>query len=435
MTDKAAQQACDEAQAAALRQFCHWPFVIVQPKRLGVAVSGGSDSMALLDLMDWQAKQSGFDVFAVSVDHGLRPEAKDECAFVAAFCKSRGIPHTVLTWDGWDGRGNLQARARKARYGLIRDWAERKGVDWIALGHTLEDQAETVLMRLARSSGVDGLAGMPDHMDRDGLRFIRPILSQSRDDLRDYLRHRKIDWCEDPSNEDDSFERVRARRASKVLADLGVDVHALNRVAWHAQSAKWALNHYLFSEVRENGLVKEDRGDLILPERTPTPEFEVPLEIHRRAMNASLQWVNGADYPPRSMSLIHMSAAMMDADQHTLGGCVLTRVKGAKHYMNKLRITREYNAVRSLACPTDQLWDGRWKLDGPHRKSFEIRALGEAVNETLWRDTGMPRVSLLASPAIWRGEELIAAPLAGLENGWTAEATGRGKFTDFLISR
>ena len=91
--------------------------------------------------------------------------------------------------------------------------------------------------------------------------------------------------------------------------------------------------------------------------------------------------------------------------------------------------------MRDLATPTDALWDGRWLLDGPHDPGLEIRALGEAVKDTPWRDTGMPRQSLLATPAVWQGETLIAAPVAGLANGWTAKATGRGKFTDFLISR
>ncbi|MEM7517063.1 MAG: tRNA lysidine(34) synthetase TilS, partial [Planctomycetota bacterium] len=224
------------------------------PQKLAVAVSGGSDSMALLDLMLWQGREVGFDVRAVTVDHGLRPEAKDEIAHVAAFCQARGIRHDLLTWDGWDGTGNLQSKARKARYALIRTWAARRGVDYVALGHTRDDQAETVLMRLARSSGVDGLAGMPERFERGGLTFIRPLLSQSRDELREYLRHTGIDWCEDPSNEDDSFERVRARKASKVLGDLGVDDRVLTRVAWHAQSASGALNDYLWKEVTQNGL-------------------------------------------------------------------------------------------------------------------------------------------------------------------------------------
>ena len=328
MTENEERHADLEAYSEHLRLLSGWSFVVTRPKRLGVAVSGGSDSMALLDLMIWQGREKGFEVVAVSVDHGIRAEAKDECAFVASICKKRDIAHSILEWKGWDGTGNLQAKARKARYQLILEWALRNGVDCIALGHTRDDQAETVLMRLARSSGVDGLAGMPDHFDRDALHFVRPLLNTTRQELRDYLQHQKLTWCEDPTNEDDSYERVRMRKAMPALAELGIDAEALARVAWHASLAKWALDHYLLVEVRENGLVIEDHGDLILPERTPTPENDAPSEIHRRALNKAIQWMSGAAYPPRASALLNMSAAMTSADDHTLGGCLVSRHSG-----------------------------------------------------------------------------------------------------------
>lgn len=424
-----------EARADRLRHVSGSSFVTVRPKRLGVAVSGGSDSMALLDLMAWHGRQHGFEVRAVTVDHGLRPEAAVEAAEVAAFCAGRGIPHDVLRWEGWDGTGNLQARARRARYALIVDWAKRAGADWVALGHTEDDQAETVVMRLARASGVDGLAGMPDRFERDGLVMVRPLLRLEREDLRDYLRDRGIGWCEDPSNEDDSFERVRARRAMGVLEGLGIDSGALARVAENARAAKTALDHYAWQEVAENGLAEEDRGDLILPERG-TEGNPVPPEVLRRVWNGAILWIGGADYPPRAAAMTGMVAALGATGRYTLGGCVVSRSGTEGDFGPRLRFTREYNAVSILRCATDHLWDGRWRLEGPHAPDLEIRALGEAVADCKgWREAGMPRVSLLASPAVWRGGDLVAAPVAGLSNGWTAEATGRGKFAKFLLSR
>ena len=100
-----------------------------------------------------------------------------------------------------------------------------------------------------------------------------------------------------------------------------------------------------------------------------------------------------------------------------------------------VRITREFKAVERLTGRTDTPWDTRWHLDGPHADDLEIRPLGEAVKDTPWRETGLPRTSLMASPAVWRGNELISAPVAGLSGGWIAEATGRGKFAEFLLSR
>ena len=101
-----------------------------------------------------------------------------------------------------------------------------------------------------------------------------------------------------------------------------------------------------------------------------------------------------------------------------------------------VRITREFKAVEEVAGPTSEVWDSRWLLDGPHAPGLEIRALGEAVKECPgWRETGLPRQSLMASPAVWRGDTLVAAPLAGFGEGWSASATSRGTFAQILLSR
>lgn len=424
----------DAERMSHLREVAAWPFVLDQPRCLGVAVSGGGDSMALLDLMQAVAVERGFAIRAVSVDHGLRAEARAECAFVKAFCEARGIAHDILVWKGWDGAGNLQAEARKARYGLIAEWVGRTGVDWVALGHTRDDQAETVMMRLARASGVDGLAGMPHRFERDGVVMVRPLLRLGREDLRVYLRARGIEWCEDPSNEDDSFERVRARKVLGAVSDLGVDAETLAAVADNMATVKSALDHYALQEV-ERGLAVVEAGDVILPERM-SPTYPVPHEILRRLFNAAILWVAGGDYPPRASALAEMEKAMAGADRHTIGGCLVTRIAGDKPTKARLRVSREFNAVRSLAGTTDAVWDGRWVLDGPHAPDLQVRALGTAVKDCPdWRETGVPRDTLMASPAVWRDETLIAAPVAGLENGWTASATRRGNFAEFLLSR
>lgn len=422
------------ARANWLRHHAAWPFVNDRPKRLGVAVSGGSDSMALLHLMAEIGRDRGFEVAAVTVDHGLRPEAKDEARSVGHVCEKLGIRHRILQWEGWDGTGNLQARARRARYALITDWARRTGTDWVALGHTIDDQAETVLMRLARRAGVDGLSAMSDRVERDGLTLIRPLLRLDRETLRAYLRDRGADWCEDPSNHDDSFERVRARRAMTTLSDLGIDADVLSDVATNARQSKWALDHYAYLAADDGNAVEVAQGDVILPEGM-TPEHMIPHEVLRRLTNAAILWIGGGDYTPRAESLTTMVAEMSRTDRHTLGGCLVTRIMGAKSYDASLRITREYNAVRDTRAPTDALWDGRWHLDGPHAPQLETRALGDHITETPWRDTGLPRDSLRASPAVFDCDTLVAAPVAGLPNGWQAKATGRGTFARFLISR
>ena len=415
-----------------LRHITGWAFVNARPARLGVAVSGGGDSMACLDLMLWHGRELGFPVEAVTVDHGLRAEAADEIALVAAYCAERGVAHSVLRWD-WDRTSNLQAEARAARYRLIGDWARERGIDRVALGHTQDDVAETFLMRLARASGVDGLSEMDRSFEREGITWLRPMVSHGREDWRTYLIRHGIAWAEDPSNEDEGFDRVKARKALAALAPLGIGTETLAAVAHNIGRARFALEHYVWQEARDYAV--EDRGDLILPNEIPDREHAIPPEIVFRLRRAALQWVGGNPYPPRGEAMTEADMALHDGKSHTIAGCLASPVKGAKFWQNRWRITREFNAVKDPATPTDALWDGRWTLEGPHAPDLEIRALGEAVKDTPWRETGMPRASLMASPAIWRGDALVAAPLAGFSNGWTARATGRGKFADFLLSR
>src|SRR5690606_22697748 len=147
----------------------------------------------------------------VTVNHGLRPDAAAEAAMVASASATLAIPHHTLHWTGWDRQGNLQDAARRARSALIRDWAMAHDISLILLGHTADDQAETVLMRLARGSGVDGLAGMSVH--RGGTpAILRPLLGLHRQTLRDWLSAQGVTWADDPSNDDSRYDRIKARQ-------------------------------------------------------------------------------------------------------------------------------------------------------------------------------------------------------------------------------
>lgn len=415
-----------------IRKLAGLPFAWDRPRRLGVAVSGGSDSMACLDVMLWHGRDLEFPVEAVTVDHGLRPEAPGEIEVVAGHCAENGIPHTVLTWK-WSGSGNLQAEAREARYRLISDWARNSDIDQVALGHTRDDVAETFLMRLARKAGVDGLSEMDHRFTRHGTTWIRPMLDHGREEWREYLGRRDISWIEDPSNDDPKFERVRARKRLRALAKLGIDAGTLAEVARNMSAAREALEHYVCHEAAR--MASEENGDVILAAGTHSGEHGVPREILFRLRRRALVWVGGAEYPPRSDAMLELDHALQENGRHTLAGCIITRGSGGDDTAAAWRISREFNAVKDVFGPTDQPWDGRWILEGPHADDLEVRALGEAVKDTPWRDTGMPRQSLLSSPAIWRRATLVAAPVAGLADQWTANATGRGNFDEFLQSR
>ena len=390
----------------------HWVdvgFSQPTPDKIGIAVSGGGDSMALLHLYVRWAAQTHRPIAAVTVDHGLRPESAQEAAEVAQFCAAHGVVHDILKWDTWDGHGNLQAAARDARYALIADWARRHGITGVALGHTKDDSAETYVMRLARKAGIDGLAVMARQFQRDGMTWARPLWMASRDELRAYLQRNDVTWADDPSNDNADFERVRTRKALETLAEVGVTRDVLHHAAHKAAQARDALDHYTRNEARSQ--ITAQNGDLILP-----ATMDLPAELQRRLWSKAVQWVGRLGYPPRATSINHLRDGLALDDRATAGGCLAIR------HGKTIRITREANAVKTLSAPTDQPWDTFWQLIGPHAPDLTIRALGDGIRDCPdWRDTGIPRAALMATPAVWRGETLIAAPVAGLQNGWNAQ--------------
>ncbi len=177
---------------------------------LAVAVSGGADSMALLCLAARWGKRP---LTALTVDHGLRAESAEEARRVKGWAEAQGVPHVTLAWRGEKPKANLQAAARAARYGLLAQWCRDARVEGLLLAHTLDDQAETVLLRLARGSGVNGLAAMAPATRLRGVTLLRPLLGISRARIVATLEALRQPWIEDPSNEDTRFARVRLRKA------------------------------------------------------------------------------------------------------------------------------------------------------------------------------------------------------------------------------
>ena len=146
-----------------------------EAERIGAAVSGGGDSMALLSLMRPWCARRGVELRVVSVDHGIRAESRSECRVTGELAAGLGVAHEIVSCRQLPA-GNIQDAARRVRHSLIADWANRNRIKFVALAHTLDDQAETFLLNLARGSGVDGLAAMPVDVCRLGIRWLRPLL-------------------------------------------------------------------------------------------------------------------------------------------------------------------------------------------------------------------------------------------------------------------
>jgi len=367
---------------------------------LGVAVSGGGDSVALLVLLH----RAGFRLLAATVDHGLRPESEAEAQGVAVLCERLGIPHQVLRWQKPSQSGNLQMAAREARISLLSGWAKAHGLGHIALGHTLDDQGETVLMRLARGSGVDGLAGMAVKRCKGGLCWHRPLLEVGREALRDFLREEGVVWVEDPSNEDMGYHRVKARRALGILESLGLDAARLAQTAKHMRRAREALEDMTIRLARECVSITV-AGELRLGDLSSASR-----EVQLRLLAGALQWVSSAPYRPRFAALEALLDFGLSGKKtgRTLHGCAL------RFTDHGIVINREPAATPACG-PVVSLWDGRWEISEMPEKTAQIRALGEDGLSCIpdWRESGHSRAALLPSPSFWQGSKLIAAPLAG----------------------
>jgi len=220
---------------------------------LGLAVSGGPDSLALLLLAE--AAIPG-RVEVATVDHGLREASADECALVARICAERGISCEILRVEV--GKGNLQSEARAARYSALAEWASRRALSAVATAHHADDQAETLLMRLNRGSGVSGLAGVRERTEVPPFLIpaIRPLLTFRRADLAVVVESAGLIPVQDPSNTDDRFDRARIR---KVLANCDwLDIPALAASAAHLASADEALDWAASREWNERVTGSED---------------------------------------------------------------------------------------------------------------------------------------------------------------------------------
>ncbi len=208
-----------------------------------IAVSGGADSSALLLLLArWRAERTnGPRLFAATVDHALRARSRAEAAAVKAMARRLGVPHRTLRWNGEKPATGIQEAARAERYRLMGQEARRVGAVHIVLAHTLDDQAETVLLRLAAGSGPAGLAGMRPTEMRDGVTLCRPLLEVRKQRLVATLEQAGVGWSEDPSNADPRFARPRLRAAAAALEREGLTPERLARLAMRVRRSEEAV--------------------------------------------------------------------------------------------------------------------------------------------------------------------------------------------------
>lgn len=343
------------AMARSLAQGAPWPGA--------VAVSGGGDFKALMLLLgEWARAASRPLPIVLSVDHGLTRDSARVAQTVIESAKRSGLAAHKLVLKGAKPKADIEAAARLARYRLMGEWCEAHRIKGLYVAHTLEDQAETFLLRLARGSGLDGLSAMRTRAPFplpgfELLCVVRPLLDFERDRLRGWLKGRNEDWVEDPMNGDPRFARVRIRQAWPALAELGLTPQRLTAAAQHLSRARDALEDAM-GELLEAACRFEADRVLIDGTRLAAASPEVGL----RALAHILSRVSGEAYRPRFERLERLYRAIRDGDiksARTLHGCRIGRAPRIASIFGPftLIVVREpaRRAVRTTVAVRDQI--------------------------------------------------------------------------------
>lgn len=387
---------------------------------IAVACSGGADSMALTILAAGWARQRGGRAIALIVDHGLRAEAAAEALLVRRRLDGLGIAAHILRWTGAKPVTGVQQAARTARYELMERWCRHHAILHLAVGHHLEDQAETVLHRTERSSGADGLAGMAPIRETASVRLLRPLLDTPRERLREMLRSRRIDWVEDPSNLNPAYARARLRARATELAAAGrgpLAVAGEARISAEARQqrdVKVADALARFATLYPQGYATLDRQFFA----------DNGLDIAHRGLNALLCTIGGRIYPVRGDPLDRLYKTVLEQSftgKRTLSGC-LVRVAN-DHVM----IAREAGRISAVAIGDGEeiLWDRRFRVrlrssgtEAPVRRyrlaSLDPRLLAKIDCEAAQaRARALPQAVRPSLPALYDRRGLVSVPHLG----------------------
>lgn len=384
----------------------------------GLGVSGGADSMALMHLASrWRerADRAGVQFSVLSVDHGLREGSAREAGWVSDQARRLGFDCTILRWRPGEKSSRIQEDARAARYGLMAQHARAHGVDALVTAHHLDDQAETLLMRLGRGSGLDGLAGIPMQGHWAGVKVLRPLLDMPKSRLVATLTASGLEWLEDPSNDDTRFERVRLRRAMDALESLGLSAGALARSARRLRRAREALDRAAGEFLRMHCQLDDAGFCRISAEALAHASDDIAL----RALARALQGLGGGASPPRLAKLEALFAALKagDCPAQTLAGCQL--IPGARALLIMRESGRRAPCDLVLEPGQSGLWDNRYQVSLDHGCSGPVRvcALGKTgygdVRARLGKARALPARVEESLVSFWLDERLLAVPPLG----------------------
>ena len=379
---------CEPAEIAPLEAARHLLSRLSEPITLLLALSGGSDSTALLIAFHEVVRTgSPCRLVACTVDHTLRAGSGEEAAQVAVLCATLAIPHETLRWQHAEVRSAIQAQARVARYRLLADCARRHGAALVLTGHTSDDQAETIAMRRARTderqdSAATGLSGMAETTLFERRAWIaRPFLHLARQTLRGFLLQRGQSWIEDPSNNNPAFERVRLRESGEAAS---VDLQRVAAAGRRRSESSGRIAALTTGRLRFHG---QGLAELSLPH----DDLEDPDMRRLLAILAGI--MGGRVHGPSRQSIDRLMAALHASHaRFAVGRCLFDR-RGTRLFL--YRELRGLPPEMRLPPGSETDWDGRFHIVNNSRAPLLIRPIGHAYAE-------MGSVSRSVPPSIAR---------------------------------
>ena len=385
--------------------------------KIAIAVSGGVDSMVLMNL----AKESDFlndkNVFILVVDHGLRAESKQEAKFVKNEAKKLGFPTRILKWKGSKPNKRIQEEARNKRYSLLINFCRENNINNLYLAHHLDDQIETFLFRMFRGSGLQGLTSFSSSYERNGLTLIRPLIDTPKSELISYARRKKINWVEDPSNENQKYDRVKLRKVLPLIYKEGFDKKVFLKSVKKLRLANQALDQITKEFVLKYVTINKNISIFINQELFLT----APEDVQLRVLQNTIRIFSGERYYSpdylKILNLMNWARSDNDISAKTLGGTIFRKRKGGIILYKEVKKLNEIKPIK-LSKSKYTAWDNRFLIKINKSVKGEISYLGNEGVKILKSKkilgkkgfNGIPLTALYSIPAMWDGKRLISAP-------------------------
>jgi len=390
-------------------------------EKFAIAVSGGSDSLALSTLAKLYSLENGNDFVSLIIDHKLRKESAEEAKQTYKSLTQKKIKAKILTYQGEKFSSNIQKKARDLRYDLFEKYCAKRKIKFLILAHHQDDLIENFYIRLIRGSGIKGLTSLQNIFEYNkDFYLLRPLLNFNKQELLNVTKKSYSSWIEDPSNKNDKFLRVRIRKMQSKLQKEGFDPKRIIKTIENLNTAKDSLEFYIFkSEKKYLKFFKE--GYATLKSSIFNNEAQ---EVIFRVIIKAIHYVSGEYYPPRSDSLksLMKNLSVKTFKSSTLGGCLIEKNKNIISFYREDRNV----AVETLNKTKQKTnWDDRFLVNKNfnNQQQFVVKKLGnhgiEYLRKNKFNDYGnkIPVQAKKTLPSFWNNQgQLLFVPFVNFKN-------------------